>query len=89
MTQTLTMNDTFKVGDKVFCKDVFEEFTGWIASIYDGMSYPYVIVANREDIGMSFWELDDLYEDDLYEGDSSEFRVFKLEHLTLLQDDSC
>ena len=73
-----------KVGDKVFCKDYFDEFTGWIADIDDYLPHPYSVVSSREDIGMSFRELDDLYEDD-----SSVFRVFKLESLTLLQDDQC
>ena len=70
-----------KVGDKVYCKDHFDEFTGWIADIDDYLPHPYSVVANREDIGMSFRELDDLYEED-----SSVFRVFKLESLTLLQE---
>lgn len=70
-----------KVGDKVYCKDFFDEFTGWIADIDDYLPHPYSVVANREDIGMSFRELDDLYE-----YDSSVFKVFKLENLTLLQD---
>ena len=73
-----------KVGDKVFCKDYFEEFTGWIASIDDSRPYPYSVVENREDIGKSFGELYGLYGHD-----SSVFKVFMLEHLTLLQDDQC
>ena len=80
MTQTLTMNDTFKVGDKVFCKDVFEEFTGWIANIYDNVTYPYIVVENREDIGKSYRQL-------RYESKCA-LHVFKLEDLTLLQDDN-
>ena len=73
-----------KVGDKVFCKDEFDEFTGWIASIDNILYHPYSVVENREDIGKSFRELDDLYE---YDGGA--FNVFKLEHLTLLEDDPC
>ena len=73
-----------KIGDKVFCKDEFEEFTGWIADIGDYISHQYSVVENREDIGKSFGELYDLYGHD-----SSVFKVFKLEHLTLLQDDPC
>ena len=72
-----------KVGDKVFCKDGHGEYTGWIASIKDSNPYPYSIVKNRKDIGKSFGELDNLYRDD------SAFEVFRLEHLTLLQDDQC
>ena len=72
-----------KVGDKVFCKDEFDEFTGWIASIDDNTIFPYNIVKNRKDIGKSFNELDNLY------GEDSAFDVFKLEHLTLLEDDPC
>ena len=73
-----------KVGDKVYCKDEIDEFTGLIASIDGYLPHPYSVVANKEDIGKSFRELDDLYEDN-----SSVFKVFKLEHLTLLQDDPC
>lgn len=72
-----------KVGDKVFCKDDLREYTGWIASIDDSSPYPYSVVKNRKDIGKSFNELDYLY------GDDSAFEVFRLEHLTLLQDDQC
>ena len=69
-----------KVGDKVFCKDAFGEFTGWIASIDDSMPYPYSVVKNREDIGLTRMEL---YK---YDG---EVNFFGLESLTLLQDDQC
>ena len=72
-----------KVGDKVFCKDSCGEFTGWIASIDDSSPYPYRVVKNRKDIGKSINELDDLY------GNDSAFDIFKLESLTLLQDDQC
>ena len=82
--QAKALENEMKVGDKVFCKDEFEEFTGWIADIGDYLPHPYSVVANREDIGMSFCELDDLYGED-----SSAFKVFILEHLTLLQDDQC
>ena len=68
-----------KVGDKVFCKDGCGEFTGWIASIDDNVFYPYIIVEDMENIGKTFLELRDGYD--------SVFRVFKLENLTLLQDD--
>ena len=75
----------FNEGDKVFCKDYFEEFTGWLASIDDSRPpHQYSVVENREDIGKSFGELYDLYG-----YDSSVFKVFMLEHLTLLQDDPC
>ena len=72
-----------KVGDKVFCKSTMTVGTGWIASIDDNSPYPYSIVEDRKDIGKSFNELDYLY------GDDSAFEVFRLEHLTLLQDDQC
>ena len=71
----------FKIGDKVFCKDEFDEFTGWISSIDDSIPYPYSIVKEKKHIGKPFRELHDEY--------YSEFKVFKLEHLTLLQDDQC
>ena len=67
-----------KVGDKVFCNDGYGEFTGWIASIDDSLPYPYSVVEDMEHIGKTFLELGD-----------SEFKVFKLEDLTLLQDDPC
>ena len=70
-----------KVGDKVFCKDGHREFTGWIANIDDSTTYPYSIVEDMNHIGKTFLELRDGYD--------SGFRVFKLEHLTLLQDDRC
>ena len=72
-----------KVGDKVFCKDVFNEFTGWIADICKSNPYPYSVVKNRKDIGKSFDELDYSY------GDDSGFDVFELKDLTLLKDNSC
>lgn len=72
-----------KVGDKVFCEDDYGEFTGWIAGIDDSSPHPYNIVKNRKDIGLTLKELNNLYK---YDG---EFNVFKLEHLTLLQDNSC
>ena len=70
-----------KAGDKVFCKDEFEEFTGWIASIDDSLPYPYSIVEDMENIGKTFRELRDEC--------NIVLKVFKLEHLTLLQDDPC
>ena len=70
-----------KVGDKVFCKDYFDEFTGWIASIDGNDSYPYNIVEDRKDIGKTFIEL--------MEGYHGLFQAFKLEHLTLLEDEPC
>ena len=72
-----------KVGDKLYCKDGYDEFAGWIASIDDSLTYPYSIVEDMENIGKSYGELDNLY------GYSSVFKVFRLEHLTLLQDDPC
>ena len=72
-----------KVGDKVFCKDGYGEFTGWIASIDDSLPYPYKVVRDRKDIGLTLDELDSLYK---YDG---EFNFFGLESLTLLQDDQC
>ena len=70
-----------KVGDKVFCKDYYDEFTGWIASIDDSLPYPYSIVKEMTHIGKSFRELRDEYD--------SEFQVFELESLTLLEDNPC
>ena len=67
-----------KVGDKVFCKDDRREYTGWIASIDDSLPYPYSVVEDMEHIGKTFLELGD-----------SVFEVFKLEHLTILQDNPC
>ena len=85
-----------KVGDKVFCKDVFNEFTGWIADICKSNPYPYSVVKNRKDIGKSFDELDYSYGDDsgfdeldYSYGDDSGFDVFELKDLTLLKDNSC
>ena len=72
-----------KVGDKVFCKDVHGEFTGWIASIEDISSYPYSIVRDRKDIGVTRIDLNNLYKYDV------EFNFFGLESLTLLEDDQC
>ena len=69
-----------KVEDKVFCKDGYGEFTGWIASIDDSLPYPYSIVRDRKDIGLTRMEL---YK---YDG---EFNFFGLESLTLLEDDPC
>ena len=71
----------FKIGDKVFCKDGYEEFTGWIASIEDRRPYSYNIVKEMKHIGKSFRELRDEYD--------SEFQVFELESLTLLEDNPC
>lgn len=70
-----------KVGDKVFCNDGDEDFTGWIASIDDIMTYPYSVVEDMNHIGKTFRELHNKYD--------SGFRVFKLKELTLLQDDPC
>ena len=71
----------FKIGDKVFCKDDHLEYTGWIASIEDSRPYPYSIVKEMKHIGKPFRELRDEYD--------GAFKFFKLEHLTLLQDDPC
>ena len=70
-----------KVGDKVFCKGEGDEFTGWIASIDDSLPYPYSIVEDIEHIGKTYPELRNEY--------NSAFNVFRLEHLTLLQDEPC
>ena len=72
-----------KVGDKVFCKDEFGEFTGWIASIDDSLPYQYKVVRDRKDIGLTLGDLNNLYKYDV------EFSFFELESLTLLQDDPC
>ena len=63
-----------KPGDKVFCKDEFDEFTGWIASIDDSRPYPYNIVEDMGHIGKTFLELRD-----------SVFKSFKLKDMKLLQ----
>ena len=65
-----------KVGDKVFCKDVWGEYTGWIASIDDSLPYPYSVVEDMEHIGKTYFELSDKY--------NSGFKVYELEDLTLL-----
>ena len=70
-----------KVGSKVFCKDRFDEFTGWIASIDDNVFYPYIIVEDMENIGKTYLELCDR--------DVGAFEVYELESLTLLQNDQC
>ena len=75
--------DKMKIGDKVYGKDVHGEFTGWIASIDDISSYPYSIVRDRKDIGLTRTELNSLYKYDV------EFNFFELESLTLLEDDQC
>ena len=70
-----------KVGDKVFCKNGYNEFTGWIASIDDSKHYPYNVVKDMENIGKTYREL--------IEGYYGLFDVYKLEHLTLLQGEPC
>ena len=67
-----------KVGDKVYCKDVYGEFTGWIASINDSVPYSYSVVKEMKYIGKTF--------DELRDECVSVFRVFKLENLTLIQE---
>lgn len=67
-----------KVGDKVYCKDDFGEFTGWISSIEDSNQYPYIVVEDREDIGKTFIELSD--------ESNGVFEVYELESLTSIQD---
>ena len=69
-----------KVGDKVYCKDVHGEFIGWIASIDNRLIYPYSVVRDRKDIGLTRMELNNLYK---YDG---EFNIFGLESLTSIQD---
>lgn len=79
--QTSNTSTKVKVGDKVFCKDGYGEFTGWIASIDYNVLYPYIIVEDMENIGKTYLELRD--------GDIGAFEVYELEDLTLLQDDLC
>lgn len=68
-----------RVGDKVYCNDGYSEFTGWIASINDNTTFPYSVVKEMKYIGKTFYELSDEHD--------SVFEVYKLEDLTLLQDD--
>ena len=70
-----------KVGDKVYCNDGYDEFTGWIASIDNSMPYTYIIVEDMEYIGKTYLELSDEY--------NSVFKVYRLEDLTLIQDGQC
>ena len=67
-----------EIGTKVIGKWEDWEYVGYIASIDNSLTFPYIIAGWAYDIGKSF---DQLVEQ--YGLDSSDFGVFELEDLTV------